>query len=708
MSCILRESVDLKKVNYLVETYTFNLFKESYTGTATDCKKDFNKLTKYLNSKLNGNEEVRYNYSMNRKDGRLYGTDSIQNVFKNVRGFICEGIATDLDIQNCHPFVLNNLCKEHDIECPYLFQYVSDRENVLEKIMSADNITRGEAKQKVLVATNSNKNIRSESDFLKGYNKEIKIIQAKFLLIDKYKYLIPFAKQHGNFIGSFLNHVMCVSENEILQLIKKCCEESEMTIHSLMFDGLMVYGDITEGFIKIVEEYVERNSNFKGVKLSIKSHETTFKIPDDYKCVVRQSYEQVFEEFNKTNCKVGVQFVNYTNEINVYSRSEFAILHEEVVYYSAEKYKNVPFIDAWFLDATKDKYDCLDSYPKDNLCPDNVFNLWEKYPMQLIEKSIDEDKCREALEFFVNHIKVLCNYEDDVIQFVLMWIAQMFQYPENKTMELVFISSEGAGKGLFLEFLKTIMGSKRVWECTDPQRDIYGSFNDMMRDAVLVCLNEANKAGIYNQNDKKKALITDNVININIKGGKRFTMRSYHRFLTFTNNSCPTVPNKRRDCIIRCSDDKIDDVEYFNKGFAYANNIGCCKYIYDFFMEYETKPKLTSSDIPLTEHHKTMVEEHKNPMRGFFIRQTLRWFEQGKTRFKTTPDKLFDVYCEYCHDEDVEPKKKRSFATAMSFEKLDLKSEKTWDVDLKKSVRKYEINVDELMTKLGLTADMID
>ena len=123
MSCILRESVDLKKVSYLVETYTFNLFKESYTGTATDCKKDFNKLTKYLNSKLNGNEEVRYNYSMNRKDGRMYGADSIQNVFKNVRGFICEGIATDLDIQNAHPFVLNNLCKEHDIESPYLYQF---------------------------------------------------------------------------------------------------------------------------------------------------------------------------------------------------------------------------------------------------------------------------------------------------------------------------------------------------------------------------------------------------------------------------------------------------------------------------------------------------------------------------------------------------------------------------------------------------------
>jgi len=708
MACVLRESVDIKRVSYLAETYTFPLFKEQYTGTASDCNKDFNKLTKYLNYKLSGNEEVRYNYSMNRKDGRMYGTNSIQNVFKNVRGFICEGIATDLDIQNCHPFVLNNLCKEHQIECPFLYQYVNDRENVLEKIMSADNITRVEAKHKVLVATNSNKNIPSQSDFFRGYNKEIKIIQAKFLLIDKYKYLIPFAKQQGNFIGSFLNHVMCVYEDEILQLIKRCCEENEMVIHSLMFDGLMVYGDITESFIKIVEDYVEINSKFKGVKLSIKSHETTFKIPDDYNPIVRQSYEQVLEEFNKTNCKVGVQFANHTTDINIYSRSEFAILHEEMVYYNPEKYKNVSFIDDWFADADKIKYDKLDSYPKDNLCPKNVFNLWEKYPMQLIEKSIDDEKCKEALEFFINHVRVLCNYEDEVIKFVLMWIAQMFQYPENKSMELVFISSEGAGKGLFLEFFKTIMGNKRVFECTDPQRDIYGSFNGMMRDAVLVCLNEANKAGIFNQNDKKKALITDNVININIKGGKNFPMRSYHRFFCFTNNACPIVPNKRRDCIIRCSDDKIDNTEYFNKGFAFANDVGCCKYIYDFFMQYETKPKLVGTDIPITEHHKTMVEEHKSPMKGFFTRQTLRWLQEGKTSFKITPDELFDLYYEYCHDEGVEPKKKRSFATALSFEKLDLKSEVQWDQELKKSVRKYDISVATLMTKLGLTQDMID
>tara|TARA_R110000744_G_scaffold66179_4_gene135281 strand:+ start:78 stop:491 length:414 start_codon:yes stop_codon:yes gene_type:complete len=136
-----------------------------------------------------------------------------------------------------------------------------------------------------------------------------------------------------------------------------------------------------------------------------------------------------------------------------------------------------------------------------------------------------------------------------------------------------------------------------------------------------------------------------------------------------------------------CSDDKIDNTEYFNKGFSFANDVGCCKYIYDFFMEYQTKPKLTSSDIPITEHHNTMIEEHKSPMKGFLQRQTLQWFADGVDDLKATPDELFRMYQSYCQDEGVEPKKKRSFATALSFEKLDLKSEVQWDQELKKSVR---------------------
>ena len=64
----------------------------------------------------------------------------------------------------------------------------------------------------------------------------------------------------------------------------------------------------------------------------------------------------------------------------------------------------------------------------------------DKYPQ------VEADECvTKALNWFLNHIKVLVNYDETCYDFVCLWIAQMFQYPEHKSVELFFISSEGAG-----------------------------------------------------------------------------------------------------------------------------------------------------------------------------------------------------------------------------------------------------------------------
>ena len=62
----------------------------------------------------------------------------------------------------------------------------------------------------------------------------------------------------------------------------------------------------------------------------------------------------------------------------------------------------------------------------------------DKYPQ------VEADECvTKALNWFLNHIKVLVNYDETCYDFVCLWIAQMFQYPEHKSVELFFISSEG-------------------------------------------------------------------------------------------------------------------------------------------------------------------------------------------------------------------------------------------------------------------------
>ncbi len=714
MAIVLREEVLVDRCKYLLENYTFSEFRAICDFSEADAKKEFNKIIKYLRSKVMGSVEAKYDFSTGRKDGRMYGKNSIQTLWKEMRGFVCEGIATDLDLENAHPVLLKNICVKYDIECPNLKELIYKREMCLEKIMEADNLSRGEAKIKILKATNKNTPTKSSCEFFKNYDKEMKKVQVKIQEIEDYNYIKPFANKERNFNGSFMNHILCVEENKILQMIKNCCEDNEVKIHSLMFDGLMVYGDVSEGFLKKITEYVSRQSGFTDLNITIKPHETSFEIPDGWKAPVYKTYDDIKQDFDKNNCKVGEQFVHFT-DTNFYehTRANFQTLHEEIKYYDPDAKgdnKMVSFTKKWFEDPDKIKYEYMDSYPKPELCPKNVLNIWRKYPVEMITESIDEDKCQKGLEYFINHIKVLCNHEQEVVDFVNLWISQMFQYPENKSCELIFISKEGAGKGMFLEFFKTIMGFGRVWECTDPQRDIFGSFNGKMRDAMLVVFQEANKSAFYNANDRKKALITDEVITINQKGVKQYDMKSYHRFLTFTNNSCPSVPNKRRDAIVLASDEMIGNKEYFNEGFKYANDVGVCKYIYDYFMKQETKPRIVGADIPITEYHKEMVELHK-PLVKMFLEDFAEKAKDGELEPGAiieevgvyTADEFYRMFVSYAaHEKQSTDGIKNKIEFGLKIRKENIKSIEKKSKKIKgKKYNIYIFDLDAFVAEVG-------
>ena len=105
-----------------------------------------------------------------------------------------------------------------DFECPNLKQYIANREDELKNIMSLDNINRENAKRKILVSTNSNKKVHSSSGFFKNYDKEMKKLHTQFLDKECYAYIKDYAKQDDNFEGSFINHLLCINEENILKI----------------------------------------------------------------------------------------------------------------------------------------------------------------------------------------------------------------------------------------------------------------------------------------------------------------------------------------------------------------------------------------------------------------------------------------------------------------------------------------------------------
>jgi hypothetical protein len=702
-SIILEEKVNKLRVSYLLEEYDFDVFYANWTGKKGDGKKEYNKIIKYLNDKLNAKHDyVKYNYVKGRTSGRLIGDNTIQSCNRNIRGFICDGLTTDIDIDNAHPTILLSLCDKYDIQAPNLKLYVNERKTCLLDIQEKDNVNYKTAKEKVLVSTNLDLKIKTKSEFLKNYDKEMKYLHKKFLDIDDFNYVKEYAKKDTNFEGSFINHVLCINENEILTAMRTFCDINEIKIHSLMFDGLMVYGNINEHTLNELQKYINENTMFDKMKLSIKEHEYDFEMPDNYVPKKRVLYEDVKEEFEKYNCKVGSEFVcEKHNDLIVYNKSSFNILHEEMTF-TCDDGNEGCFMDRWFLDPNKRKYDKYDTIPKDSMCPDYVYNMWEKLPVELMPCVEKDEKVEKALNWFLNHIKVLTDYNTIHYDFVIMWLAQMFQYPENKSIQLVFIGDEGSGKGTFVKFLTTIMGgSHRCFSTADPQKDIFDTFNDCMKKAFLVVMNEADKSGTYNNNSKLKDLITEPFINIRPKGEKSFSMRSVHRFIGFSNNPDPTIKNKRRDFTMKTSSDKIGNIDYFSEGNLYANDIVCCKYIYDYLMKYPTNPVITDKDIPNGEYDIMLKEAQKDSLIEFIEELTYLYIDK-KEPIIFSANNIYELFIDYCKRNYIQfHGSKISFLTKLFYKKFNGIEKKVKKID-KVATNIYEIDFQILKKSLNL------
>ena len=259
-------------------------------------------------------------------------------------------------------------------------------------------------------------------------------------------------------------------------------------------------------------------------------------------------------------------------------------------------------------------YDDMGVYPNKSLCPPTMYNLWRPFEMEKYTEPYEAN--HEALQFYLNHIKILCGNEQLVADYIVAWIAQMIQYPEVKTIMPTFIAAEGTGKSSFIIMLSRMMGASKILETTSPSRDVWGEFNGLMGDAFFVHLSEISKKEFQDSQGKAKGLITDATLNINKKSIGQYTINSYHRFIATTNNddSIPTQKGDRRNLVIRCSDEKKGDTEYFNTMYKYLDDINVIRTLYDYFKNIPNMDKFNKIPMPKTEYQEDMKASNRSPI----------------------------------------------------------------------------------------------
>lgn len=641
----LVEKLDLYKINFLnsLSFKDFKTFCKKSTKNDFERKKQYNMLKNFCetNIKTRGETKRIYSYTLCTPlevGGRLYCGNSIQNLSSKIRGFLMNGISTDIDMKNCHPCILKYLCNLHNICCPYLTFYVENRDNILLEYGN-------DFKKEFLKCVNdSQRNLKMRDEFSRNFDKECKIIQEKITSLEVYKDIVRCVPENKNYnwYGSAINRILCVFENKILQKVVSILNKSNIEIAVLMFDGLMIYGDYYNdlSLLKTIENFV--NSEFVGLNavFTYKNHDTcSINIPDDYvnSLINNENYnniklaeiasierEKTFDEmvveFEKKHAKIVNKglFVKITDEEVLFlSKNNIITAYEHLTYKTTDKDGNLKienFIKNWIYNNPKQKtYDDIIISPIENMCPSNYFNIWKKFDMENVSSYTENI---EARDFILNHIKILCNYDDNVYQYFIKWISQMIQFPHIKTNVPTLISKEGAGKGSLIRLFEKMLGTYKVFQSNNPSRDVWGDFNFVMVNSYLVVLDELSKKDTINADGFIKGLITEPFIVVNSKGTNQVKVPSFHRFIISTNNEEPfnTSCDDRRKFVIRCSDDLIGNKTYFKKFYNYIDDVNVIKTMYEYFKNFEGVENFLALPVPITEYHTKLIECSFNPI----------------------------------------------------------------------------------------------
>ena len=318
-----------------------------------------------------GRKRIQYKQKFKHKD-RYYGVGScLSYLKKEIRNSIMPKNIKDIDMINCHPIILLNLCEKNKVKCNILKNYVENRNIILDSFGE----NRKTVKELFLTILNGGfKRVYSQdvevNNYLKLFEKEIIKIQNYFYLKDK-RYL----EKDYNYMGKNLSRIILEKENQILQTMINYFVSKRVKIFTLEYDGLKIYTDDKSKHFSIndLEKIIFKNTEIN-MKLSFKEIVDSFpeygirvstdniineNIIENKKIVIH--HDHAFEKNNilsficrecnlqiKNHNKIPLYFFNgskYDNTIILKSLSE--IYKDEItiscIGNSSEQFKSIEF-----------------------------------------------------------------------------------------------------------------------------------------------------------------------------------------------------------------------------------------------------------------------------------------------------------------------------------------------------------------------------
>jgi len=632
-----------KKINYLLSnvnilnTYCINK------------KHNLNHLINALKRFKNGCVTSIYSKSkINLYFNRYHANNGLQNMPSEIRKFIQGPAVLDVDIVNSCPSILLHITNTYNIKNNELKHYVENRNKIIDQYYNGN---KDKCKNFIQFALFSN-TININNQFEKKLFDEISRIKNQLSKMNEFNpiYLDCKRNKPTNALGSFLMNVYSIYESNIIyyamQFYKNQTGSYVLVQH---FDGFqcMPHDNFN---VNQLNEYIKNKCNIK-INFCIKSNDSEITMPETHPDD-EKTFDKINTEFEKIHSKIvnkSIFLKQNGTDIIFLSKQQLKTSYEHILFIKNNKEYN--FINKWMVNNPSQRcYNDMGTYPPPLKVPKNIFNLWVPFAM---EQVTEYEPQPENLKSILNHIKILCNNEQNIFDYIIKWIGQMIQFPAVKTICPTFISAQGAGKGTLLKLFSKMLGHKKVYETTDPSRDVWGAFNGAMTDSFIVNLNELSKKETIESAGKIKALITDSTLSINNKNINQFIINSYHRFIITTNNLEPinTSKDDRRNLIIRSSDELCNNKTYFKKMHAMLDDENTVKTCYEYFKSIERLDQFNLLQIPITEYQTTLKQLALSPIEQFLKSFTEQ--NHNKETVELTGFELFGLFKSFLKENNI-------------------------------------------------------
>eukprot|EP00960_Hanusia_phi_P063757 765562-Hanusia_phi.AAC.1 len=573
-----------------------------------------------------------------RGTGRWYCENGVgvQFVSRKVRHMICQDLYLDIDIVNCHPTIFAMMCSLYGLEHSYLNEYITNRDGILDEIVSVGNCNRDEAKVRILTVMFGGGSADSiGTEWGSHFYFEFLHNTAVLFQLSDLSEMRKHVENTDNSLGKFLSLVSNYIENELLETLfnvfvqdgiipkfndgYQCC---------LVFDGIQVLdneanrGKLMENGLEYYEKILSEKYNYP-FYLKIKPMDDLFDISDyiytpndltnlnlntlsDLQKLPYHEVKTVFERYI-VKIKNPIIYIEFTDD-EVVTRKKDALkdVYANVKFQRFDAAKNynklMPFLPAWFSDASIKTYERMDFLPPPCLVPGNVCNVWRGFDILKVALPDNFDMDNNTyVNRFIDHMKALFD-DQDLVNYVTSWLAAKIQRPGNKTCVCIqmYSNDEGTGKNALCDAIRKVFGDSYSIELDDVKEGLFGKHSKSEFHKLICVVSECKGKDVMSDFDKFKNKVTATSATFEPKGVDRFECKVFCDFI-FTTNNYYMPSSDRRICYIEVTNKLLGNVEYFRNFYEdIVNNPIAIRCIFEYLYRFDYTKYVVGSNFQIS------------------------------------------------------------------------------------------------------------